>query len=282
MSSAPETLRIGGDLEVRRLGFGAMRLCTARTPAERENALRVLRRAVELGVNLIDTAHGYVRTDVHERQIAEALYPYPESLVIATKGGLLTGSGGAWKYDGRPETLRAHCEESLRRLRRDQIDLYQLHGPDPKVPVEDSVGELALLREQGKVRHLGLSNVDVDLLERARHVVPVVAVQNRFSLVDRSSEGLLDHCTREGIAFLPYQPLAVGRLAQLGGSLSRLAPNKGKTQAQIALAWQLHRSPVLVPIPGTSSLVHLEENIAASRIGLSDDDMTVLSRARDL
>jgi pyridoxine 4-dehydrogenase len=210
----PDTLRIGGDLEVRRLGFGAMRLCEARTPIARENALRVLRRAVELGVNLVDTAHAYVRAEVNERQIAEALHPYPVDLVVATKGGLVGSGPRAGTFDDRPETLRANCEQSLRQLRLEQIDLYQLHGPDPAVPIEESVGELARLRDEGKVRHVGLSNVSVELLERARRIVPVVSIQNRYNLADRSSEAVLEHCQREGIAFLPWSPLAVGRLAE--------------------------------------------------------------------
>jgi pyridoxine 4-dehydrogenase len=259
VSPTPETFQIGGDLEVRRVGFGAMRLCTASTPTERKNALRVLRRAVELGVNLVDTAHAYVRTEVNERQIAEALHPYPDGLVIATKGGLVSSGSRAGLYDGRPETLRSNCEKSLRQLRLERIDLYQLHGPDPAVPIEESVGELARLREVGKVRHVGLSNVSVELLERAREIVPIVSVQNRYSLADRASEDVLEHCDREGIAFLPFFPLAVGRLAEPGGRLARVAREKGATPAQIALAWLLHRSPVMLPIPGTASVEHLEE-----------------------
>jgi pyridoxine 4-dehydrogenase len=265
--------RIGGDLEVRRLGFGAMRLCGANTPTERENAVRVLRRAVELGVNLIDTAHAYVRTEINERQIAAALHPYDEGLVIATKGGLRT-SGSP---DGRPELLRAHCEQSLRQLRLERIELYQLHVPDPAVPIEESVGELARLRDEGKVRHVGLSNVSVELLERARKITPIMSVQNRYNLADRSSEDVLERCEREGIAFLPYFPLAVGGLAEPAGRLARLAEEKGATPAEIALAWLLHRSPVIVVIPGTTSVEHLEENVAAARIELSDEDMAVLA-----
>jgi pyridoxine 4-dehydrogenase len=190
--SALETFQVGGDLEVRRLGFGAMRLCTASTAKERENALRVLRRAVELGINLVDTAHAYVRTEVNERQIAEALHPYPDGLVIATKGGLVSSGSRAGLYDGRPEALRANCEEGLRQLGLERIDLYQLHGPDPAVPIEESVGELTRLRDEGKVRHVGLSNVSVELLERAREILPVVSVQNRYNLADRASEDVLE------------------------------------------------------------------------------------------
>jgi aryl-alcohol dehydrogenase-like predicted oxidoreductase len=258
---------------VRRLGFGAMRLCTASTPAERENALRVLRRALELGVNLIDTAHAYVRTEINECQIAAALHPYDEGLVVATKGGLRTGG----RPDGRPEVLRANCEQSLRRLRLERLDLFQLHEPDPAVAIEESVGELARLREEGKVRHLGLSNVSVELLTRARKIVPIVSVQNRYNLADRSSEDVLEHCEREGIAFLPFFPLAVGGLAEPSCRLARLAREKGATPAQIALAWLLYHSSAIVAIPGTTSVEHLDENVAASRIELSNKDMAVLA-----
>jgi pyridoxine 4-dehydrogenase len=270
------TFKIGGDLEVRRLGLGAMRLCGPSTRAERENALRVLRRAAELGVNLVDTAHAYVRTEVNELQIAEALHPYPEGLVIATKGGSYVTESGDWVNDGRPEAVRAHCEESLRQLRLEQIDVYQLHAPDPVVPIEETAGELARLRDEGKVRHVGLSNVGVELLERARKVVPIVSVQNRYNLDHRASEDVLDHCERERIAFLPWYPLDVGRLARTRGALRRVAREKGATPAQVALAWLLHRSPVMLPIPGTASLEHLEENVAASRVELSAEDVVAL------
>jgi pyridoxine 4-dehydrogenase len=270
------TFKIGGDLEVRRLGLGAMRLCGPSTRAERENALRVLRRAAELGVNLVDTAHAYVRTEVNELQIAEALHPYPEGLVIATKGGSYVTESGDWVNDGRPEAVRAHCEESLRQLRLERIDLYQLHAPDPVVPIEETAGELARLRDEGKVRHVGLSNVGVEFLERARKVVPIVSVQNRYNLDHRASEDVLDHCERERIAFLPWYPLDVGRLAQRRGALRRVAREKGAPPAQVALAWLLHRSPVMLPIPGTASLEHLEENVAASRVELSAEDVVAL------
>jgi pyridoxine 4-dehydrogenase len=270
------TFKIGGDLEVRRLGLGAMRLCGPSTRAERENALRVLRRAAELGVNLVDTAHAYVRTEVNELQIAEALHPYPEGLVIATKGGSYVTESGDWVNDGRPEAVRAHCEESLRQLRLERIDVYQLHAPDPVVPIEETAGELARLRDEGKVRHVGLSNVGVEFLERARKVVPIVSVQNRYNLDHRASEDVLDHCERERIAFLPWYPLDVGRLAQRRGALRRVAREKGAPPAQVALAWLLHRSPVMLPIPGTASLEHLEENVAASRVELSAEDVVAL------
>jgi pyridoxine 4-dehydrogenase len=275
VSSLPDTFRIGGDLEVRRLGFGAMRICGPAIlgwPEDRENALRVLCRAVELGVNLIDTADSY-GPEVSELLIAEALHPYPDGLVVATKGGLLRTSSGAWPPDGRPEHLREACEGSLRRLRVDRIDLYQLHAPDPQVPFEESVGELGRLRAEGKIRHVGLSNVSVEQLSRGQELVEIVSVQNRYSLADRKWAEVLDECERQGIAFLPWYPLAVGRLAEPGGSLGRIADAHGATPAQVALAWLLARSPVVVPIPGTASVAHLEENVAAASLVLSDEEL---------
>jgi aryl-alcohol dehydrogenase-like predicted oxidoreductase len=272
-----ETIVIGGDLEVGRLGYGAMQLPGPRVlgwPRDRENALRVLRRAVELGVTLIDTSDAY-GPEVNELQIAEALRPYPDGLVIATKGGLKRTSFGTWPGDARPERLRECVEGSLRRLKLDRIDLYQLHAPDPNVPLEDSLGALAELREQGKLRHVGVSNVTVDELERARAVVPVVSVQNRFNLADRSSEDVLEVCESDGIAFLPWYPLGSGRLRRARG-LAGVAKRLGATPSQVAIAWLLHRSPVIVPIPGTSSLEHLEENVAAGALRLSEADMAEL------
>jgi pyridoxine 4-dehydrogenase len=263
---------------VRRLGFGAMRLCGPRImgwPRDRENALRVLRRAVELGVNLIDTSDAY-GPEVNELQIAEALRPYPDGLVIATKGGLLRDRNASWPTAGRPEHLRAACEGSLRRLRLDRIDVYQLHAPDPRVPLEDSVGALAELRKEGKVKHVGLSNVSVEELDLARSIVPIVSVQNRYSVTDRKSEEVLDACERNGLGFLPWYPLASGVLSQRT-RLKEMAERYDATPAQIALAWLLERSPVMLPIPGTSSLAHLEENMAAAQIQLSDDDFAALA-----
>jgi pyridoxine 4-dehydrogenase len=270
-----------GDLTVNRMGFGAMRLTgpgVIGDPADPENSLAVLRRAVELGINFIDTAASY-GPEINERQIAQALHPYPDSLVIATKGGLHHQRHGEWIRDGRPETLRALCEASLQRLRVDRIDLYQLHSVDPAVPIEESVGALVELQGEGKIRHIGLSNVDARQLAQARQVATIVSVQNRYNLVDRYSEGVLDACERDGIAFLPWFPLGFGSLTQGAGRLADVALSRGATQAQIALAWLLRRSPVMLPIPGTSSLEHLEENVAAAALGLTDAEFGELSRA---
>jgi aryl-alcohol dehydrogenase-like predicted oxidoreductase len=276
--SPPDTFRLGGDLEVRRLGYGAMRLCGPGIigwPDDRENALAVLRRVVELGVTFIDTADAY-GPHVNELQIAEALHPYPEGLVVATKGGLLHDRTSSWPPDGRREHLREACEGSLLRLRLDRIDVYQLHRPDPSVPLEESVGALGELRDEGKIRHVGLSNVSVEQLERARAIVPVASVQNRYSVADRQWEDVVEACDRWGIAFLPWFPLAAGSLADARGPLERVAARHEATPAQVAIAWLLQRSPVVCPIPGTSSLAHLEENLAAGRIELSAEDLDEL------
>src|SRR5215217_5755160 len=278
-AAAAGTFSLGGDLIVNRLGFGAMRL-TGRgilgEPEDPEEARRVLRRAVELGVNLIDTADSY-GPQVSERLIAEALYPYPDDLVVATKGGY-TRPGGRWVPDGRPEHLREACEGSLRRLRVDSIALYQLHTPDPRVPFEDSVWALALLRDEGKIRHVGLSNVGVKELEVALDIVPVASVQNRYNLTDRSSEAMLQACEREEVGFIPWFPLATGRLARQGGPLDEIAARHDAAPSQVALAWLLAHSPVMLPIPGTSSVSHLEENVAAAALKLSDDEIATLDR----
>jgi pyridoxine 4-dehydrogenase len=277
-AAAAGTVRIG-DLTVNRMGFGAMRLTgpgVIGPPDDAEGALGILRRAVELGVNFIDTADSY-GPEVNERQIAEALHPYPEGLVIATKGGLLHERRGEWRQDGRPETLRAACESSLERLRLERINLYQLHSVDPTVPIEESVGALAELQREGKIRHIGLSNVDTRQLAQARRVAPVVSVQNRYSVADRPWEGMVDACEREGIAFLPWFPLGFGELARSRGHLAELGANRGATAAQIAIAWLLRRSPVMLPIPGSSTLTHLEENVAAAGIELSDTEFAELS-----
>lgn len=277
--TVPGTFRVAGELEVRRLGYGAMRLCGPGIigwPDDRGNALAVLRRAVELGVTLIDTADSY-GPHVNELQIAEALHPYPDGLVIATKGGLVHDRSSSWPPDGRPEHLREACEGSLLRLRLDRIDLYQLHRPDPAVPFEESVGTLRDLRDEGKIRYVGLSNVSVEQLERARAIVPIASVQNRYSVADRQWEDVVEACDRWGIAFLPWFPLAAGPLTEAGGPLARVAERHGATPAQIAIAWLLHRAPVVCPIPGTSSLAHLEENVAAGRVELSADDLRLLA-----
>jgi pyridoxine 4-dehydrogenase len=282
--SPPDTLVLGGDLEVRRMGFGALRLTGPGgwgDPADREAAVAVLRRAVELGVDLIDTADSY-GPETSERLIADALHPYPDGLVVATKGGKVrTGpSNELWPVDGRPEHLRAACEGSLRRLRLERIDLYQLHAVDPAVPVEESVGALAELQAEGKIRHVGVSNVTVEELRRAQAVARVVSVQNVYSLAERGSDDVLEVCEREGLAFLPWQPLALGDLARPGGRLAAVAAARGASPAQIALAWLLHRSPAVLPIPGTSSIRHLEENVAVAALRLSDEESALLAETR--
>ncbi len=275
------TFTIGGDLEVRRLGFGAMRITGDGIwgpPDDPDNAKAVLRRVLELGVNLIDTADSY-GPEVSENLIAEALHPYPEGLVIATKGGLRRTGPGAWPRDAHPDRLRECLDGSLRRLRVDRIDLYQLHSPDPKVPLEESLGALKEGQAQGKIRHIGVSNVSLEELERARAVVDVVTVQNRYSLVDRHSEGVLDACEAAGIGFIPWFPLATGDLARPGGPLDELAEAHDATPAQLAIAWLLARSPVMLPIPGTASVPHLEENVAAAELELESQELDRLAAA---
>jgi len=277
-ATASGTFLLGGDLEVRRLGFGAMRLTgpgiTGR-PHDEDTARAVLRRALELGVNHVDTADAY-GPFVNEELIAEALHPYPDDLTIATKGGLVrTGSGGDWPKDGRPEHLKEACEGSLKRLRVDRIDVYYLHRPDPEVPYEDSIGALKQLKDEGKIRHVAVSNVNVERLAIARGIVDIAAVQNQYSLTDRRAQDVLSECERSGIGFVPWAPLDAGAL-EPGGPVARIAERHGATPMQIALAWLLRASPAMLPIPGTGSLQHLEENVAAAEIELSADDMREL------
>jgi pyridoxine 4-dehydrogenase len=278
-----DTFTIGGDLEVTRLGFGAMRITGPGIwgpPDDPEGARRVLRRVVELGMDLIDTADSY-GPYVSEELIGETLYPYPDGLVIATKGGLIRTGPGEWPRDGRPEHLKEACEGSLRRLKLDQIDLYQLHSPDDKVPYEESVGALKDLQDEGKIKHIGISNVSVDELNQARDLVDVVTVQNRYNLEDRHSEDVLEACEDANIGFIPWFPLATGRLAEQGGPLDRVAREHDATPGQIALAWLLARSPVMLPIPGTSSVEHLEENWAAREIELTPEEVDEIGRASE-
>ncbi|MDJ1132743.1 aldo/keto reductase [Streptomyces iconiensis] len=272
MSDQPATFALGGDLTVRRLGFGAMRLTGEFNwgpPKDWEGALAVARRAVELGVNFIDTADAYGPA-TNEMQLAEALHPYPEDLVIATKAGQSRPSAREWKPLGRPEYLRQQCELSLRWLRVERIDLYQLHRIDPQVPVADQFGALAQLQREGKVRHIGLSEVTVEQIEEASTYFDVVSVQNFFNLTDRSHEAVLDHCTRQNIAFIPWLPIARGAHAGPDSPVAGIARELDATPSQVALAWLLRRSPVVIPIPGTSSVAHLEENMRAAELQLTD------------
>jgi len=275
------TFAIGGDLTVNRLGFGAMRLTGKGVwgpPVDHDECIRVLRRAVELGVNFIDTADSY-GPHVSEELIREALHPYPDDVVIATKAGLLRTGPDEWPVLGFPPYLRQECELSLRRLAVDRIDLFQLHRIDTKFPLEDQLGELVALQQEGKIRHIGLSEVSVEQLEAAQKVATIVSVQNMYNLTVRSSEALLDKATEEGIAFIPWFPLAAGPLAASDGPLQRIAADHHATPSQLALAWLLKRSPVVLPIPGTSRVSHLEENVGAASITLSDEEFETLSKA---
>ena len=279
-AAAAGSMTLGGDLVVRRMGFGAMRITGEGIwgePRDRTEAIAVLRRAVELGVNLIDTADSY-GPEVSEKLIAEALHPYPAGLVIATKGGLTRSGPGQWHRNGRPDHLRKACEGSLRRLRVERIDIYQLHAVDSAVPMEDSLGELIRLKAEGKIRHVGLSNVSVDQLQRARKVVPIVSVQNRYNIADRAAEDVLEVCERDGLGFLPWRPVGAGDLSRPGGALDRVARAHAVTPAQVVLAWLLLKSPVMLPIPGTSSVAHLEENVAAAALTLDDAEVMALER----
>lgn len=276
---ASGTFTIGGDLPVPRLGYGAMQLTGPGVwgePADRDEAIRVLRRAVDLGVALIDTADAY-GPYTNEKLIAEALHPYADDLVIATKGANTRPSPEEWIPNGRPEYLRQCVEGSLQRLKLDRIDLCQLHRIDPTVPFAEQVGALAQLREEGKIRHVGLSEVTVEELVEAQRHVPIVSVQNLYNLAERKYEDVLEHCEREGIAFIPWFPLATGQLAQPGSILAEAADRHEATPAQLALTWLLHRSPVILPIPGTSKVAHLEDNVAAATFSLTDDEVAQLS-----
>ncbi|MER6850648.1 aldo/keto reductase [Streptomyces flaveolus] len=278
---AAGVLRLGGDLPVRRLGYGAMRLTGPGVWGEPEDpaeAVRVLRRAVDLGVNFIDTADSY-GPFVSEQLIRKALHPYPSDLVVATKSGLSRSGPHGWRPVGRPEYLRQQAELSLRHLGVERIDLYQLHRVDPKVPLVDQVGELSLLQQEGKIRHIGLSEVTVDQIRQARTAAPIVSVQNLYNLANRSSEDVVDYAERENMAFIPWFPIATGHLACPGGPLDRLAPSHGASPSQLALAWLLHRSPAMLPIPGTSKVAHLEENVTAALVKLTESDYDELSRA---
>ncbi len=268
------TFKIGGDLEVNRLGFGAMRITGEGNwgwPADRGNAVKVLRRTIELGVNLIDTADAY-GPETSELLIAEALYPYRKGLVIATKGGLTRPAPDQPVLDGRPEHLKQALDASLKRLRLERIDLYQLHFVDPKVPIEESVGALKQMQDAGKIRHVGLSNVDPNEIARARKVVPIVSVQNRYNIEDRNSENVLAYCEKENLGFLPWFPIGGDRGLKPDNPLNVAAKAHGVSVYQVALAWLLERSPVMLPIPGTSSLAHLEENVAAAKLHLTPEE----------
>ena len=270
------TIDLGGDLTVHRLGFGAMRITGTGVwgePPDRDEAKAVLRHAVELGVNFIDTADAY-GPDVSETLIAEALHPYPDDLVVATKGGLVRPGPGKWNADGRPEHLIAACDASLRRLQLEQIPLYQLHRPDPAVPYAESVGALVQLKAEGKVRHIGLSNVNESQLREAQQLTPVVSIQNRYNAGDRSSESIVDLCEQEQIAFLPWAPIID---VERNRPVQEIATRLGATPRQIALAWLIARSSAMLPIPGTGSVSHLESNVAAAAIALSPQDVAAIS-----
>jgi aryl-alcohol dehydrogenase-like predicted oxidoreductase len=277
--SSSGTFRIGGDLEVYRLGFGAMRITGKGVwgePRDHDESIRVLRRAVELGVNFIDTADSY-GPEVSERLIAEALHPYPKGLVIATKAGFDRPGPDVWVENGRPEHLRAACDGSLTRLRIERIDLYQLHRIDPKVPAADQIGTMKRLQDEGKIRHIGLSEVGVRQIKQARAIATIVSVQNRYSLTDRTHEDVVDYCEKEGIGFIPWYPLAAGEVVGKR-TIERIAAQLNVTSAQLAVAWLLARARVMLPIPGTSQTAHLEENIASAAVKLDQQVMKELRR----
>ena len=275
-AAAAGQVTLGGDLTVNRLGYGAMRITGDGIwgePEDRDGALALLRRLVELDVNFIDTADSY-GPEVSEQLIAEALHPYPDGLVIATKGGLTRAGPGRWAPDCRPERLKKCCDASLLRLKLERIDLYQLHTVDPKVPLEESVGALAELRDEGKIRHVGLSNAGRRHIDEAQRIVPIVSVQNRYSLTARDSEEVLRKCEQEGLAFIPWFPLDAGGIAQ--EAIAEVAGRHGATPLQVALAWLLAHSPAMLPIPGTSNAAHLDENVSAAALALDDDDIALL------
>jgi pyridoxine 4-dehydrogenase len=278
MLSTDETFNIGGDLPVRRLGFGAMRITGKGIWGEPEDpaaARRLLRHVVDSGVELIDTADSYGPA-VSENLIAEGLHPYPEGLVIATKGGFRRPGPGVWEPACRPERLKRCCEDSLRRLKLERIDLYQLHTVDRDVPIEDSIGALAELQEEGKIRHVGVCNVSIEELHRAREIAQVVSVQNRYNAFDRASEEVLEACESDALAFLPWRPIAMDDLKGEGGVLEEIARHHDATPAQVALAWLLQHSPVTLPIPGTGSVAHFDENLEAGELELGEDEMREL------
>ncbi|MFI6764178.1 aldo/keto reductase [Streptomyces sp. NPDC050355] len=280
-ADASGTFALGGDLTINRLGYGAMQLTGPGVwgePKDPAEAIRVLRRAVELGINFIDTADSY-GPFVSERLIREALHPYPDDLLIATKGGLTRPGPDDWRPIGRPEYLRQQTELSLRHLGVERIDLYQLHRIDEKVPLADQLGELVLLQQEGKVRHIGVSEVTVQQLKEARPLTNIASVQNRYNLANRSAEDVLNYAERENIAFIPWFPIATGELARPGGALDAAAKQHDASPSQLALAWLLHRSPVMLPIPGTSQAAHLEENARAAHITLTDDECDALAAA---
>lgn len=275
------SFRLGGDLVIYRMGFGAMRITGKGIwgePPDTEVAKKVLKRAVELEINFIDTADSY-GPEVSENLIAEALRPYPKELVIATKGGLTRQGPDKWAPVGRPEYLRQCVEMSLRRLKLDRIDLYQLHRIDPKVPVEESLGALKDLQDEGKIRHVGLSEVTTAEIEQAAKVLPIVSVQNRYNFTDRASGDVVDYCAKHGLGFIPWFPVAAGELAKPGGMLDTFAKQHKATVAQLSLAWLLHRSPTMLPIPGTSSVEHLDENINAAAVKLTDEEWAELEKS---
>ena len=281
MSATTKTFTLGGDLTVNRLGFGAMRIVGDGVwdePKDRENSKNVLRRAVELGVNFIDTADAYGPA-VSEPLIGEALAPYKPGVIIASKGGLTRQGPNKWLPLGRPEYLIQQLELSLRYLKQDSIDLWQLHRIDPKTPVEESLGAMKQMQQQGKIRHIGLSEVKVPEIEQARKTVEIVSVQNKYNIGDRAHEDVLQYCEKHGIAFIPWYPVAAGKLAQPGGVLDAVAKKHNATVSQLSLAWLLHHSPVILPIPGTSSVAHLEENIKAADVTLSDDEWAKIETA---